>query len=106
MGFFNKVRRRPTLPGFILVPLARVGLTTLFGMGRGGPHRNSHLNILQLSFEAVPRVYPDVSVGAIACPDEASRAVGVTLISLISHLLIINIINSGHPESPRSLLRG
>ena len=27
----------------ILVPSALVSLTSLFGMGRGGPHRNSHL---------------------------------------------------------------
>ncbi len=44
IGVLYKVRRRPTLPGVILVPLARVVLTALFGMGRGGPHRNSHLN--------------------------------------------------------------
>ena len=28
-----------------LVPSALVSLTSLFGMGRGGPHRNSHLKL-------------------------------------------------------------
>ena len=28
----------------VAVPSALVGLTSLFGMGRGGPHRNRHLN--------------------------------------------------------------
>ena len=36
------VWRRPTLPRFIAVPSALVGLTSLFGMGRGGPHRQNH----------------------------------------------------------------
>src|SRR5690606_10037785 len=44
-GFVNKDRQRLTLPGVILVPSALVGLTSLFGMGRGDPHRYSHLNI-------------------------------------------------------------
>ena len=30
---------------FVLVPSALVSLTSLFGMGRGGPHRNSHLKL-------------------------------------------------------------
>ena len=34
--------RRLTLPHFTAVPSARVDLTSLFGMGRGGPHRHSH----------------------------------------------------------------
>jgi hypothetical protein len=41
----NKNRQRLTLPGFTLVPSARVDLTSLFGMGRGDPHRYSHLKI-------------------------------------------------------------
>ena len=41
-----KDRQRLTLPGVILVPSALVGLTALFGMGRGDPHRYSHLNAL------------------------------------------------------------
>ena len=32
----NKRRRLPTLPHCIAVPSAQVGLTSLFGMGRGG----------------------------------------------------------------------
>ncbi len=44
---FDKERQRLTLPGFTPVPSARVGLTTLFGMGRGGPHRCSHLKVLR-----------------------------------------------------------
>ena len=39
---FDKNWQRLTLPHFIAVPSARVGLTSLFGMGRGGPHRHSH----------------------------------------------------------------
>ena len=36
-GFLiNKRRRLPTLPHCIAVPSAQVGLTSLFGMGRGG----------------------------------------------------------------------
>ena len=31
------------------VPSAQVGLTSLFGMGRGGPHRNRHLNDMMIS---------------------------------------------------------
>jgi hypothetical protein len=42
-GFVIKDRQRLTLPGVILVPSALVGLTALFGMGRGDPHRYSHL---------------------------------------------------------------
>ena len=37
------IGRRLTLPGVTPVPSARVVLTSLFGMGRGGPHRNCHL---------------------------------------------------------------
>ena len=40
-GLF-KNRQRPTLPGVTPVPLAQVGLTSLFGMGRGEPHRYSY----------------------------------------------------------------
>ena len=36
-------RQRHTLPGITPVPSARAGLTTLFGMGRGGHCRYSHL---------------------------------------------------------------
>jgi hypothetical protein len=42
-GVLIKNRQRLTLPGFTLVPSARVGLTALFEMGRGDPHRYSHL---------------------------------------------------------------
>ena len=45
-GLNNKERQRLTLPGFTPVPSARAGLTALFGMGRGDPHRYSHLKIL------------------------------------------------------------
>ena len=34
--------RRHTLPLGIAVPSALIGLTSLFGMGRGGPYRYSH----------------------------------------------------------------
>ncbi len=36
-GFQLKRRRPPTLPHCIAVPSAQAGLTSLFGMGRGGP---------------------------------------------------------------------
>ena len=42
---FEEKRQRLTLPGFTPVPSALVGLTALFGMGRGDPHRYSHLKI-------------------------------------------------------------
>ena len=45
-GLEVKKRQRLTLPGFTLVPSALVGLTALFGMGRGDPHRYSHLKVL------------------------------------------------------------
>jgi hypothetical protein len=41
-----KIWHRPTLPRVTAVPSALVGLTSLFGMGRGGHHRYRHLNIL------------------------------------------------------------
>ena len=40
-----KNRQRLTLPGFTPVPSALVGLTALFGMGRGDPHRYCHLKV-------------------------------------------------------------
>ena len=36
---------RPTLPRFTAVPSALAGLTSLFGMGRGGHRRYRHLNV-------------------------------------------------------------
>ena len=43
-GFYG-IGRRPTLPPVKAVPSARSGLTSLFGMGRGGPRRYNHLNV-------------------------------------------------------------
>jgi hypothetical protein len=48
---FKKMRvykswRRHTLPDFTPVPSAQAGLTTLFGMGRGGHYRYNHLKIV------------------------------------------------------------
>ena len=37
-------RRRPTLPPGVAVPSAQTGLTSLFGMERGGPRRHGHLD--------------------------------------------------------------
>ena len=37
------------LSRFYAVPLALMGLTSLFGMGRGGPHRYRHLKLLVVS---------------------------------------------------------
>src|SRR6185295_1526969 len=48
------IGRRLTLPDFTPVPSARVVLTSLFGMGRGGPHRNSHLKNVGNLFGGVP----------------------------------------------------
>ena len=45
-------RRRPTLPPGVAVPSAQTGLTSLFGMVRGGPRRHGHLNF-----------YPETSSG-------------------------------------------
>ena len=44
-----KIWHRLTLPRVTAVPSALVGLTSLFGMGRGGHHRYRHLNILILN---------------------------------------------------------
>src|ERR1700748_400694 len=41
----DKVWHRPTLPHFTAVPSALAGLTSLFGMGRGGHRRYRHLNV-------------------------------------------------------------
>ena len=41
-GVQVKKGQRLTLPRFTAVPSAQVALTSLFGMGRGGPHRYSH----------------------------------------------------------------
>ena len=46
MRLFDKKRQRLTLPRFTVVPSALVGLTSLFGMGRGDPHRYSHLKVI------------------------------------------------------------
>ena len=40
----DKIWHRPTLPHFTAVPSALAGLTSLFGMGRGGHRRYRHLN--------------------------------------------------------------
>ena len=44
----KKERQRLTLPHVIAVPSALAGLTSLFGMGRGEPHRYSHLKTLRV----------------------------------------------------------
>lgn len=40
--------QRHTLPPVTAVPSALVGLTSLFGMERGDPHRNSHHKIFNM----------------------------------------------------------
>ena len=47
-GILLKIWHRPTLPRVTAVPSALVGLTSLFGMGRGGHHRYRHLNIFKV----------------------------------------------------------
>jgi hypothetical protein len=44
------IRRRHTFPGITQVSSALVSLTALFGMGRGGPYRYSHLKDLKNAF--------------------------------------------------------
>ena len=44
-----KIGHRPTLPPVTAVPLALAGLTSLFGMGRGGHRRYRHLKILKVA---------------------------------------------------------
>ena len=46
-----KKRQRHTLPLGIAVPSAQMGLTSLFGMVRGEPHRYSHLKLLVVSIQ-------------------------------------------------------
>ena len=48
MGLPLRFRHRPTLPHVTAVPSALAGLTSLFGMGRGGHRRYRHLNILNV----------------------------------------------------------
>ena len=43
-GPYYKIRHRPTLPPVTAIPSALAGLTTLFGMERGGHRRYRHLN--------------------------------------------------------------
>ena len=43
-----KIWHRPTLPHVTAVPSALAGLTSLFGMGRGGHRRYRHLNIFKV----------------------------------------------------------
>ena len=45
---FCKKGHRPTLPRITAVPSALAGLTSLFGMGRGGHRRYRHLNVFLL----------------------------------------------------------
>ena len=47
-GLIDKNWRLPTLPPVKAVPSAQVGLTSLFGKGRGGPHRYNHHKILNI----------------------------------------------------------
>ena len=49
----NKERQRLTLPDLNPVPSARVVLTSLFGMGRGEPHRHSHLKAVNSPWSMV-----------------------------------------------------
>ena len=48
----NKSWHRPTLPRVTAVPLALAGLTSLFGMGRGGHRRYRHLKIFNVDLVA------------------------------------------------------
>ena len=59
-------RRRPTLPLGIAVPSAQTGLTSLFGMERGGPRRHGHLD-LQYCISATDRVRGMTYSGTAHC---------------------------------------
>ncbi len=52
-----KIWRRHTFPEINRVSSAQVGLTSLFGMGRGEHHRNSHHNILNMNKTIMERKY-------------------------------------------------
>lgn len=47
--------RRPTLPGVTPVPSALQGLTSLFGMGRGGTPALGRLNLARLLESRIKR---------------------------------------------------
>jgi hypothetical protein len=47
----NKNWQRPTLPDLTLVPSALKGLTTLFGMERGGHLRYNHHKIFVIAYQ-------------------------------------------------------
>ena len=49
MSFNLKERQRLTLPP-LAVPSALIGLTSLFGMGRGETYRYNHLKILVVGY--------------------------------------------------------
>ena len=57
-----KKRRRPTLPLGVAVPSAQTGLTSLFGMVRGGPRRHGHLKSLYRKLLAIPNIV-DIIMG-------------------------------------------
>ncbi len=59
VGALIKKWQRHTLPGITPVPSALVGLTALFGMGRGGPHRYSHLKSL-MWFNIIRKKIPEI----------------------------------------------
>ena len=67
-----KDRQRLTLPGVILVPSALVGLTSLFGMGRGDPHRYCHLKIFKMSDHlcVLGRSCGSLAILFLTCVDE------------------------------------
>gem|GEM_PF-2962850 len=48
--------RRPTLPGVTPVPSALQGLTSLFGMGRGGTPALGRLNLARLLESRIKRL--------------------------------------------------
>ena len=54
-------RRRPTLPPGVAVPSAQTGLTSLFGMERGGPRRHGHLDLKYLNVHDMTYVGTDLA---------------------------------------------
>ncbi len=63
MNLFLKNRRRPTLTPLVGIPSALRGLTSLFGMGRGGhPRHNRHKTVdtrgVRNDLTCVRRIFP------------------------------------------------
>ena|GEM_PF-2374180 len=59
MRGISMIWQRHTLPDVTPVPFAQMGLTSLFGMGRGGHHCYSHHNFFRLLANIVSSNYDE-----------------------------------------------